>query len=90
MFANERNFGYGIDDGKDTLSLKLRPEARSWDGFHLAFTAPSPAAVDAFYKRALEHGATDCGPPGFRSYGKNYYAAFVFDLDGHRLEAVHK
>eukprot|EP00634_Sargassococcus_sp_CCMP2135_P012170 CAMPEP_0198645736 /NCGR_PEP_ID=MMETSP1467-20131203/1401_1 /TAXON_ID=1462469 /ORGANISM="unid. sp., Strain CCMP2135" /LENGTH=122 /DNA_ID=CAMNT_0044381231 /DNA_START=55 /DNA_END=423 /DNA_ORIENTATION=+ len=90
VFANDRNLGYGVEDGKDKLCLKLRPGAHGADGFHLAFAAPSPAAVDAFYARALEHGATDCGAPGLRPYGANYYACFVFDLDGHRLEAVHK
>ncbi|MFO0554075.1 MAG: VOC family protein [Polyangiaceae bacterium] len=58
-------------------------------GFHLAFTASSRAAVEAFHARALANGGVDDGPPGLRAhYGPGYYAAFVRDPDGHRLEAV--
>jgi hypothetical protein len=45
--------------------------------------------VDAFYKAALSAGFTDNGGPGLRPhYHPNYYAAFVFDFDGHNIEAV--
>ncbi len=58
-------------------------------GLHLALVAPNRAAVDGFHAAAVRHGATDDGPPGTRShYGAGYYAAFVIDLDGHRIEAV--
>jgi catechol 2,3-dioxygenase-like lactoylglutathione lyase family enzyme len=58
-------------------------------GFHLAFVAPHRAAVNAFYEAALAHGGVDDGPPGVRAhYDPGYYAAFVRDPDGHRLEAV--
>lgn len=58
-------------------------------GFHLAFAAPSRAAVDGFHAAALAHGGVDEGPPGIREhYDAGYYAAFVRDPDGHRLEAV--
>jgi catechol 2,3-dioxygenase-like lactoylglutathione lyase family enzyme len=58
-------------------------------GLHLALSAPSRAAVDDFHAAALRHGALDDGPPGTRAhYGPGYYAAFVIDLDGHRIEAV--
>jgi catechol 2,3-dioxygenase-like lactoylglutathione lyase family enzyme len=60
-------------------------------GFHLAFNAPSRAAVDAFHKAALSAGARDVGVPGLRPhYGATYYAAFVIDPDGYKLEAVHQ
>ena len=60
-------------------------------GFHLAFTAPSRAAVDAFHAAAMEAGGRDEGAPGLRPrYGAAYYAAFVIDSDGHKLEAVHQ
>jgi catechol 2,3-dioxygenase-like lactoylglutathione lyase family enzyme len=66
------------------------PEARApGAGFHLSFVAPDRAAVDAFHAAALAHGGTDEGPPGVRlHYDPGYYAAFVRDPDGHRLEAV--
>ena len=56
---------------------------------HLAFVADTREQVDAFYRAALEAGATDNGPPGFRpKYSANYYAAFVIGPDGHNIEAV--
>jgi catechol 2,3-dioxygenase-like lactoylglutathione lyase family enzyme len=56
---------------------------------HVAFVAPSRASVDAFYRAALAAGGKDNGPPGLRPhYHANYYAAFVFDLDGNNIEAV--
>lgn len=56
---------------------------------HLAFSAATREQVDAFYRAALEAGATDNGPPGLRpQYNASYYAAFVIGPDGHNLEAV--
>ena len=53
---------------------------------HLAFHADDEASVDAFYREAMAAGGKDNGPPGPRpEYG---YAAFVFDPDGHNVEAV--
>jgi len=56
---------------------------------HLCFRAPSRAAVDAFHRAALAAGGRDDGKPGLRPhYHPNYYAAFVIDPDGHKIEAV--
>ncbi|HUH85222.1 MAG TPA: VOC family protein [Stellaceae bacterium] len=56
---------------------------------HLCFRAPSRAAVDAFHRAALAAGGRDDGKPGLRPlYHPNYYAAFVLDPDGHKIEAV--
>lgn len=72
-----------------------RPELWVGDGgaitgrLHLAFAAPDRAAVDAFYAAAIAAGGRDNGPPGLRAhYHPSYYAAFVFDPDGHNIEAV--
>jgi len=55
---------------------------------HIAFRASSRAVVDVFYRAALAAGGKDNGPPGLRPhYHENYYGAFVFDLDGHNIEA---
>ncbi len=59
------------------------------NGTHVAFIAASRADVDAFHAAALEAGGGDEGPPGERPYTDNYYAAFVSDLDGNKIEAVH-
>lgn len=56
---------------------------------HVAFVAKSRAEVDAFYAAALAAGGRDNGAPGVREiYHPNYYGAFVFDPDGHNIEAV--
>lgn len=57
-------------------------------GLHFCFAAAKPADVDAFYKAALAAGGKDNGKPGLRAdYGAGYYAAFVIDPDGYRIEA---
>ena len=83
--------GYGVAGGGDGLALKHRPDGQRppGPGFHVAFAAPSRAAVDEFHRVALQHGGRDNGAPGLRAhYGPHYYAAFVVDPDGHNIEAV--
>lgn len=59
------------------------------NGTHVCFTAPDRAAVNAFHAAALGAGGSDDGPPGLRpDYDPHYYAAFVHDPDGHKIEAV--
>ncbi len=56
---------------------------------HIAFRAGTNAAVDAFHRAAIAAGYTDNGAPGERAaYHPGYYGAFVFDPDGHTIEAV--
>jgi catechol 2,3-dioxygenase-like lactoylglutathione lyase family enzyme len=58
-------------------------------GVHICLRAPDAAAVDAFHVAALKAGGTSDGAPGLRKeYHNNYYAAFIRDLDGNRIEAV--
>ena len=60
------------------------------NGVHVAFIAPSREAVDGFHAAALAQGGSDAGAPGLRpDYTPDYYAAFVRDRDGNKLEAVH-
>ncbi|HFQ5381104.1 TPA: VOC family protein [Vibrio vulnificus] len=64
-------------------------KAISSNGAHVAFNAPSKEAVDQFYATAIELGGSCAGRPGLRpEYGETYYAAFVRDLDGNKIEAV--
>ena len=59
-------------------------------GLHFCFAAPSRDSVHAFHAAARPNGGTDNGPPGLRpDYGPNYYAAFIIDPDGYRIEAYH-
>jgi len=56
---------------------------------HIAFVAESRDDVRAFYASALAAGGVDNGAPGLRAqYHPDYYGAFVFDPDGHNIEAV--
>lgn len=57
---------------------------------HLAFTADSASAVDAFYHAGLEEGGTDHGKPGPRSSSTPYYAAYLIDPDGNNVEAGYR
>ena len=58
-------------------------------GVHICLRAPSSAAVDAFHAAALAAGGVSDGAPGFRPhYHESYYAAFIRDPDGNRIEAV--
>lgn len=64
-------------------------EASTGNGVHVAFLANSIAEVKAFHAKALALGAKDDGAPGRRpDYGPKYYAAFVRDLDGNKIEAM--
>jgi catechol 2,3-dioxygenase-like lactoylglutathione lyase family enzyme len=91
VFSGPRSVGYGPAGGPEYLALKQRPKSAIGldEGFHLAFEAPDRAAVDRFHRVAVSLGAVDDGAPGMRpTYGPSYYAAFVVDPDGHRLEVV--
>lgn len=86
-----QGIGYGRPSGEDRFAIKLATSTKGacGPGFHLAFAAPSRQAVDDFHREALAEGGLDNGGPGLRlQYGPNYYAAFVLDPDGYRLEAV--
>ena len=94
VWTADTAIGYGRPGGNDKLALKLHGGDRSLGpvpGFHLALAAPDQAAVDAFHAEALRAGAESVGEPGIRvQYSPTYYAAFVLDPDGHKLEAVHQ
>lgn len=87
----EAAVGYGLPGAEDEFAIRLRAQGVvvPGEGFHVAFTAPSREAVTAFYRAALEQGGRDNGGVGFHpEHGPSYFAAFVFDPDGHRIEAV--
>ena len=92
VWTDATAIGYGASaGGGDRFAIKLITEGCvvPGPGFHLAFSAPDRNAVDAFHRAALQAGGTDNGPPGPRpQYGPDYYAAFVFDPDGYRIETV--
>jgi catechol 2,3-dioxygenase-like lactoylglutathione lyase family enzyme len=84
--------GYGDNPQKPTFWIQLpvnQQPASSGNGVHICFSARDRAAVDAFYIAAIEQGGVEDGSPGLREeYHPNYYAAFVRDPDGNKIEAA--
>ncbi len=89
LSADESSLGYGKEGVGFWISSAERPVADDpKSGLHFCFAAPSRAGVTAFHAAALAHGGRDNGKPGLRKdYGPHYYAAYVFDPEGYRLEA---
>ena len=85
----ETSLGYGRTGIALWIGATERPvPADAASGLHFCFSAAKPAEVDEFHAAALAAGGKDNGKPGFRAdYGAGYYAAFVIDPDGYRLEA---
>jgi catechol 2,3-dioxygenase-like lactoylglutathione lyase family enzyme len=82
--------GYGKKYPEFWINQRAAMDAVAADsGVHICLRAPDTAAVDAFHAAALAAGGTSDGAPGLRKkYHDNYYAAFIRDRDGNRLEAV--
>jgi len=91
LFNIEGAVAYGQTTGAKTFILKPfdgGPPVPG-NGGHVAYLAASRAHVDTFYAKALEHGGTDEGAPGLRPhYHPNYYAAYVRDPEGNKIQAV--
>jgi catechol 2,3-dioxygenase-like lactoylglutathione lyase family enzyme len=89
-----RWLGYGLrngpgDDGHAYLSVVAGEAPPVADNRHWCFRAPDRAAVRAFHAAGLAQGGRCDGPPGPRpQYHPHYYAAFLRDPDGNRIEAV--
>lgn len=89
LAAGADQAGYGRDAAVFWLGVSEAPvPADPRSGLHFCFTAESRRAVDAFHAAGTGAGGRDNGAPGPRpDYGDSYYAAFVHDPDGYRLEA---
>jgi catechol 2,3-dioxygenase-like lactoylglutathione lyase family enzyme len=85
----EAFIAWAVSPGAPALSV-TKPfdghAATVGNGVMVALQMDSPEKVDALYKRALELGATDEGPPGPRGDG-GFYAGYFRDLDGNKLNA---
>ena len=79
---------YGASDIAFSLETPVDGNPGSpGNGVHVAFQAPDRETVRCFHAMALEHGGQDEGAPGIRAnYNANYYAAFVRDPDGNKIE----
>lgn len=82
--------GYGKKYPEFWINLRDRLEpAPASSGAHVCLRASSKEMVDAFHQVAVGHGGGSEGAPGLRpAHGEGYYAAFIRDPDGNRIEAV--
>jgi catechol 2,3-dioxygenase-like lactoylglutathione lyase family enzyme len=87
MLESEHAIAYGINGPQ--LWIVVRGRAPGPGYGHLALHASGKAAVDAAHAAGLANGGADDGPPGQRpQYGRRYYAAYLRDPDGLRVEVV--
>jgi len=85
--------GYGpVGRAAPVFWILARPSGQvavAGKGLHLSFQASDRSSVDRFHATALRCGGRDAGKPGMRpEYTMPFYAAFVLDLDGFKIEAV--
>lgn len=89
---DDQSAAWGLDDPGPHLWLTQPFDgnpATVGNGTMVSLLADSRAAVDAFHTAALANGGSSEGPPGLRpQYGPNFYAAYVRDPDGNKLNAV--
>jgi len=87
MFESEHAIAYGVNGPQ--LWIVVRGRAPGPGYGHIALQANGRAAVDAAHAAGLRHGGSDDGAPGRRpQYGRRYYAAYLRDPDGLRVEVV--
>ena len=80
--------GYGVPDRPD-FWISAQDTGDGFRESHIAFTAPSRAAVRAFFDAAVAAGAAVLHEPKlWPEYHETYYGAFVRDPDGNNVEAV--
>jgi len=90
LVTRPKTIGFGKSYPEFWINLrpgmaKVTPE----NGVHICLRAKTAAEVDAFHAAALAAGGASDGAPGIRPHDRvKYYAAFVLDLDGNRIEAV--
>ena len=89
MSDSPDSLGYGSSSPVLWINAAERPIAPdSRSGLHFCFFAPDRKSVDAFHAAGLQSGGRDNGRPGLRAdYGAGYYAAYLIDPDGYRIEA---
>lgn len=87
MLSSGQAIAYGVEGPTLWIVVRGRDPGPSYG--HVALRASGRAAVDAAYAGGLRGGGSDDGPPGPRpQYGEGYYAAYLRDPDGLRVEVV--
>jgi catechol 2,3-dioxygenase-like lactoylglutathione lyase family enzyme len=93
-YDEPRAIGFGArnapgDDAHSYVSVFESPAAGADPRRHVCFRAASRAQVRAFHAAGLAQGGASAGEPGLRGdYHATYYAAFLEDPEGNRIEAV--
>ncbi|MBS0246335.1 MAG: VOC family protein [Proteobacteria bacterium] len=89
--TRDTTVGFGKQYSEFWINLRrdMTP-VEAGSGAHICFRARSTEMVDAFHAAALVAGGSSDGAPGVRPHDGEggYYAAFIRDLDGNRIEAV--
>jgi catechol 2,3-dioxygenase-like lactoylglutathione lyase family enzyme len=81
--------GFGKSYPEFWINLRAGMAPQRDSGVHICLRAKSTGEVDAFHAAALDAGGSSDGAPGLRPHDRvRYYAAFVVDPDGNRIEAV--
>jgi catechol 2,3-dioxygenase-like lactoylglutathione lyase family enzyme len=94
IYQRQDAIGYGErnranSDGHSYFSVYESDGASVDRRRHWCFRAQSAAQVRAFHAAGLAAGGRDAGAPGLRpDYHPGYYAAFLEDPEGNRVEAV--
>jgi catechol 2,3-dioxygenase-like lactoylglutathione lyase family enzyme len=90
LVTRPASIGFGKTYSEFWINLRATMSAvDDGNGVHIALRAKSTADVDAFHAAALAAGGRSDGEPGLRPHDRvKYYAAFVIDPDGNRIEAV--
>jgi catechol 2,3-dioxygenase-like lactoylglutathione lyase family enzyme len=90
LVVRSRTIGFGKSYPEFWLNLRATMAPVDDDaGGHAALRVRTIELVDAFHAAALAAGGTSDGAPGLRpQHGEGYYAAFIRDPDGNRIEAV--
>lgn len=91
VFSSSIASGYAAKGRKDDVFAIRRSttDVKPAQEMHIAFAAENRESVARFHDTAIALGATPDGAPQLHpEYGDGYFAAFVLDPDGYRLEAV--
>jgi catechol 2,3-dioxygenase-like lactoylglutathione lyase family enzyme len=89
LVQDNASLGYGVSQVSFWVLKSEKPVAdEPTSGLHFCFDAPDSGSVNRFHAAGVRAGGRDNGKPGLRAdYSPDYYAAFLVDCDGYRIEA---
>ena len=90
LVTRAATIGFGKSYPEFWINLRAgMPPVAPDSGCHICLRAKSTGEVDAFHAAALDAGGSSDGAPGLRPHDRvRYYAAFIRDPDGNRIESV--